>query len=113
MAVEVGNFSAVSRQAAVEVELGGRSLKAALKRADREGFRAVAIVGEDELQKDSVSVRDLAAGSQTSVPSAGQTAMPKLATSPSSRLSALAAIVCWIRSTTAPASITTSPSTAA
>ena len=54
----------------LEIEATGRSLKAALKRADREGFRAVAIVGDDELQKDSVSVRDLAAGSQTSVPSA-------------------------------------------
>ncbi|MGZ6140455.1 MAG: histidine--tRNA ligase [Myxococcaceae bacterium] len=52
----------------VEVEATGRSLKAALKRADREGFRAVAIVGDDEMQKDSVSVRDLAAGSQTSIP---------------------------------------------
>jgi histidyl-tRNA synthetase len=54
----------------VEVEVSGRSLKAALKRADREGFRAVAMVGDDELAAGSVSVRDLAAGSQTSVPAA-------------------------------------------
>ena len=54
----------------VEVEVTGRSLKAALKRADREGFRAVAIVGDDELKKDSISVRDLVAGVQASVPPA-------------------------------------------
>jgi histidyl-tRNA synthetase len=52
----------------VEVEVAGRSLKAALKRADREGFRAVAMLGEDELRLGSVSVRDLTAGSQTSLP---------------------------------------------
>ncbi len=55
----------------VEVEVTGRSLKGALKRADRERFRAVAIVGDDELQKDSISVRDLAVGTQTSVSVAG------------------------------------------
>jgi len=52
----------------VEVEAAGRSLKAALKRADREGFRVVAMLGEDELRAGSVSVRDLTAGSQTSLP---------------------------------------------
>ncbi|MCJ7440399.1 MAG: histidine--tRNA ligase, partial [Thermoanaerobaculaceae bacterium] len=52
----------------VEVEVAGRSLKAAIKRADREGFRVVAMLGEDELRAGSVSVRDLTAGSQTSVP---------------------------------------------
>ncbi|HVN33413.1 MAG TPA: histidine--tRNA ligase [Thermoanaerobaculaceae bacterium] len=51
----------------VEVEVSGRSLKAALKRADREGFRVVAMLGEDELRDGSVSVRDLAAGSQTAL----------------------------------------------
>ena len=51
----------------VEVEVTGRSLKAALKRADREGFRAVAMLGEDELRDGSVSVRDLAAGSQAAL----------------------------------------------
>jgi histidyl-tRNA synthetase len=52
----------------VEVEVSGRSLKAALKRADREGFRVVAMLGEDELREGSVSVRDLVAGSQTALP---------------------------------------------
>jgi histidyl-tRNA synthetase len=57
----------------VEVEITGRSLKAALKRADRDGFRVVAMLGDDELAARTVTVRDLAAASQTSVPFA---AMP-------------------------------------
>ncbi len=52
----------------VEVEIAGRSLKAALKRADRDGFRVVAMLGDDELAAGTVTVRDLAAASQTSVP---------------------------------------------
>ena len=52
----------------VELEITGRSLKAALKKADRDGFRAVAMVGDDELKARTVTVRDLAAGSQTAVP---------------------------------------------
>lgn len=51
----------------VEVEVSGRSLKAALKRADREAFRVVAMLGEEELRVGSVSVRDLTAGSQISL----------------------------------------------
>ena len=52
----------------VEVEVSGRSLKAALKRADREAFRMVAMLGEDELRAGTVAVRDLAEGSQRSLP---------------------------------------------
>ncbi len=52
----------------VEIEITRRSLKAALKRADRDGFRAVAMVGDDELASGTATVRDLAAGSQTAVP---------------------------------------------
>lgn len=48
----------------LEVELTGRSLKAALKRADKEGFGVVAILGEDELAAGTVAVRDLAASTQ-------------------------------------------------
>jgi histidyl-tRNA synthetase len=42
----------------LEVELTGRSLKAALKRADREGFRVVAIVGDDELAEAAIGAHD-------------------------------------------------------
>jgi histidyl-tRNA synthetase len=52
----------------VELEITGRSLKAALKRADRDGFRAVAMLGDDELKAKTVTVRDLAAGNQSAVP---------------------------------------------
>ena len=51
----------------VEIEVSGRSLKAALKRADREGFRVVAMLGDDELRAGLVSVRDLTAGSQSTL----------------------------------------------
>jgi histidyl-tRNA synthetase len=51
----------------VEIEVSGRSLKAALKRADREGFRVVAMLGDDELRGGLVSVRDLTAGSQSTL----------------------------------------------
>ncbi len=51
----------------LEVEVSGRSLKAALKRADREGFGVVAMVGDDELRAGTVSVRDLEEGAQTSL----------------------------------------------
>jgi histidyl-tRNA synthetase len=51
----------------VEIEVSGRSLKSALKRADREGFAAVAILGDDELAAGTVTVRDLARGSQDAV----------------------------------------------
>ncbi len=48
----------------VELELGGRSLKAALRRADRDGFLAVAILGDEELAARAVTVRDLGSGEQ-------------------------------------------------
>lgn len=52
---------------AVEVEIGGRSLKAGLKRADKDGFAVVAILGDDELAKGVVSLRDLARSVQEQV----------------------------------------------
>jgi histidyl-tRNA synthetase len=57
----------VRQGVAVEVEVVGRTLKSALKRADREGFRVVAMLGEDELRSGTVSVRDLTTGSQTAL----------------------------------------------
>ncbi len=52
---------------ALELELAGRSLKAALRRADRDGFRGVAILGEEELAAGVVSLRDLRRGDQQRV----------------------------------------------
>jgi len=48
----------------VELELGGRSLKATLRRADKDGFRAVALLGDDELAAGEVTVKDLGQGTQ-------------------------------------------------
>ncbi|MCZ6506500.1 MAG: histidine--tRNA ligase [Acidobacteria bacterium] len=45
-------------------ELGGRSVKAALKRADKSGSRWVLLAGEDELAAGELSLRDLDAGEQ-------------------------------------------------
>jgi histidyl-tRNA synthetase len=58
----------------VELELGGRSLKATLRRADKDGFRAVAILGDDELAAGEVTVKDLVAGAQERMATA---AVPK------------------------------------
>jgi len=52
----------------VELELGSRSLKAALRRADKDGMRAVAILGDDELAALEVTVRDLGQGAQQRIP---------------------------------------------
>jgi histidyl-tRNA synthetase len=52
----------------VEIEVSGRSLKAALRRADKDGLPAVAILGDDELQAGVVALRDLARGEQERVP---------------------------------------------
>ena len=52
----------------VEVEVTGRSLRAAFKRADKdESIRAVAILGEDELAAGTVTVRNLSSGTQDAV----------------------------------------------
>ena len=45
-------------------EFGGRSVKAALKRADKSGIRWVLLAGEDELAAGELSLRDLDAGEQ-------------------------------------------------
>jgi histidyl-tRNA synthetase len=54
----------------VELEVSGRSLKAALRRADKDGLPVVAILGDDELQADAVALRDLARGEQRQIPCA-------------------------------------------
>lgn len=51
----------------LELEVTGRSLRASLKRAAKEGFAAVAILGEEELAAGEVTVREMASGDQTRV----------------------------------------------
>ncbi len=48
----------------VEMEVGDRSLKAALKRAHRAGARWVVLLGKDELAEGMVTLRDLDGGEQ-------------------------------------------------
>jgi histidyl-tRNA synthetase len=52
----------------VELEVNGRSLKAALRRADKDGLAVVAILGDDELQAGVVALRDLARSEQERLP---------------------------------------------
>jgi len=50
--------------------LSSRSLKAQLKQADASGARYAVIVGEEELARGTVTLRDMATSQQTSVPMA-------------------------------------------
>jgi histidyl-tRNA synthetase len=53
---------------AVVSELGARSVKAALKRADKGGARWVVVLGQEELAAGEITLRDLAAGEQERLP---------------------------------------------
>ena len=53
---------------AVEFALGGRSMKAQMKAADRSGAARTVILGEDELRGGEAQVRDLETGQQRAVP---------------------------------------------
>lgn len=50
------------------VALSSRSLKAQLKHADASGARYTVILGEEELDREVVSLRDMRTGQQTTVP---------------------------------------------
>ncbi|MCD6350910.1 MAG: histidine--tRNA ligase [Armatimonadetes bacterium] len=65
-------LAAQLREAGVMAELDyrRRSLRAQIKQADRGGFRWAAILGEDELARDVVTLRDLESGEQLEVPRA-------------------------------------------
>lgn len=52
---------------AAEVAFDGRSMKAAMKGADRSGARFAVIIGEDELAAKQATVKDLDSGTQDSV----------------------------------------------
>jgi len=51
-----------------EVDFSGRSLKALMKRANRLGAGHVLIVGDQEIEKDGVLLRDMASKRQTEIP---------------------------------------------
>ncbi|MGN6506292.1 MAG: histidine--tRNA ligase [Tepidisphaeraceae bacterium] len=52
---------------ATDMDLSGRAIKAQFKMADRENARFVVVVGDDELAKQCVQLKDLQSGTQTSV----------------------------------------------
>ena len=49
---------------AAESELGGRSVKAALRRADRRGAAAVVLLGDDELESGQATIKNFRSGEQ-------------------------------------------------
>ena len=60
---------------AVQTDLLARSLKAQMKYAGRKNFEKVIIIGEEELAKDRVILRDMATGSQIQLPLSGLAAL--------------------------------------
>jgi histidyl-tRNA synthetase len=60
------------RRAGISAELDytDRSLKTQMKDANRLGARWAVLIGEDELKADTVTLRDMVTGDQTSVPRA-------------------------------------------
>ena len=52
----------------VDFALGGRSMKAQMRAADRSGARVAVVLGDDELASGQAQVRDLGAGEQRAVP---------------------------------------------
>jgi histidyl-tRNA synthetase len=58
------------RSAGIRTDLsyGGRGLKGAMKGADRSGARLALVLGERDLEAGTISVKDMTAGSQVSVP---------------------------------------------
>lgn len=55
---------------AADMDLGPRSMKSQFKVADREKARIVLILGDAELQNNTVAVKNLATGEQSSIPRA-------------------------------------------
>lgn len=51
-----------------DTDFAARSLKAQLRRADKEGFARVVILGDDEIARGAVTIRTLATGEQAEVP---------------------------------------------
>jgi len=64
------SLAATLRAAEIKTDIAydGRSMKAAMKSADRSGAKFAVIMGEDELAAGTVVIKDLVAGSQESVP---------------------------------------------
>ncbi len=57
-----------SREISVVMDYDGRSMKSQLKQADRHNSRFACIIGEDEVNSDSLTIRDLRTSSQQTLP---------------------------------------------
>ncbi len=51
-----------------EIDYRRRSMKAQMRTADKENFRWAAIIGEDEVQQETVTLRDMDSGEQETIP---------------------------------------------
>ena len=67
------NLTRSCRDAGLSVvrDVDGRPVKGQFKQADRSGARLVAILGDEELAKNEVQVKDLATGEQSPIPLLG------------------------------------------
>ena len=61
------NMKISSRNIVCEFALDGRSVKAAMKGADRSGAKFAVLSGEDELKSGQATVKDLDSGEQLAV----------------------------------------------
>ncbi|MDX1872564.1 histidine--tRNA ligase [Mycolicibacterium sp. 120266] len=70
--LELAKIAAGLRAAGVRVDLayGDRSLKGAMKGADRSGARLALVAGDRDIEAGTVGVKDLSNGAQTDVPAA-------------------------------------------
>lgn len=71
--LELAKIAAALRAAGVRVDLayGDRSLKGAMKGADRSGARLALVAGDRDIEAGTVGVKDLSNGEQTDVPAGG------------------------------------------
>ena len=53
---------------AADIDYQGRSMRAQMRAANRSGARVALILGEDEVARGEVSLKDMEAGSQETLP---------------------------------------------
>ena len=51
-----------------EIDYRRRSMKAQMRTADKENFRWAAVIGEDEVQQGTVTLRDMNSSEQETIP---------------------------------------------
>ncbi len=68
--VQLAAISGVLRRSGIRTDMayGGRALKAAMKAADASGARVALVLGDRELEADTVVIRDLISGEQNPCP---------------------------------------------